>query len=67
MHEALRAALDEIIGLFVDDWAIALLTLAWIGLFALPGVRAHAALAAVTLLAGLAALTLVFVARKARR
>lgn len=63
----LRAALAEIVGLFVDDWAFAGLTVAWIALFALPPIRAHVGPAAVTLWAGLAVLTLVFVARKARR
>ena len=63
----LRNILSEIIGLLVDDWAFALLILAWVALFALPGVRAHAALAGPALFLGLAVLTLVFVARKARR
>jgi len=63
----LRNILSELIGLFVDDWAFALLVLVWVGLFALPGVRAHVPLAGPLLFLGLAALTLVFVARKARR
>ena len=63
----LRTALAEIVGLFVDDWAFAGLALAWVALFALPGIRAHAALAGPALFLGLAVLTLVFVARKARR
>ena len=63
----LRSALAEIVGLFVDDWAFAGLALAWVALFALPGVRAHTALAGPALFGGLAVLTLVFVARKARR
>jgi len=62
----LRNALAEIVGLFVDDWAFAGLALAWIAVFALPGVRAHAAQAGPALFLGLAVLTLVFVARKAR-
>jgi hypothetical protein len=57
----------ELIGLFVDDWAFAGLALAWVALFALPGVRAQAALAGPALFLGLAVLTLVFVVRKARR
>lgn len=63
----LRAAVAEIVGLFVDDWAFALLTVAWIAVFALPPVRAQAALAALVLWGGLAVLTLVFVLRKARK
>ncbi len=63
----MKNILAELIGLFVDDWAFALLVLAWIGLFALPGVRAHLPLAGLILFLGFAALTLVFVARKARR
>ena len=63
----LRSIVAEIVGLFVDDWAFAGLILAWVALFALPGVRAHAALAGPVLFLGLAVLTLVFVARKARR
>ena len=63
----LRNALAEIVGLFVDDWAFAGLALAWIAVFALPGVRTHAAQAGPALFLGLAVLTLVFVARKARR
>ena len=63
----LRNALAEIVGLFVDDWAFAGLALAWVAVFALPGVRAHPAQAGPALFLGLAVLTLVFVARKARR
>lgn len=63
----LRNILSELIGLLVDDWAFALLILAWVALFALPPIRAHAALAGPALFLGLAVLTLVFVARKARR
>ena len=63
----LRAALAEIVGLFVDDWAFAGLTLAWVALFALPVLRANAALAGPALFLGLAVLTLIFVVRKARR
>jgi hypothetical protein len=63
----LRNIMSELIGLLVDDWAFALLILAWVGLFALPGVRAHAVFAGPLLFLGLAVLTLVFVARKARR
>jgi len=63
----LRNILSEIVGLFVDDWAFAALALAWVALFALPGVRAHVSLAGPILFLGLALLTLVFVARKSRR
>lgn len=63
----LRAAWGELIGLFVDDWAFALLVLLWAAVFALPPVRAHAAWAAPALFGGLAALTLAFVVRHARR
>ena len=63
----LRTFWEELIGLFVDDWLVALVTLAWIGLFALPGVRARPETAALALWGGLAVLTLFFVARKARR
>ena len=63
----LQTIVSEIIGLFVDDWAFAALALAWVALFALPGVRAHAAFAGPVLFLGLALLTLVFVARKSRR
>ena len=65
--KVLRAVLAEIVGLFVDDWAFALLTVAWIALFAVPAIRAQASVAAVVLWGGLAVLTLVFVARKAKR
>ncbi len=63
----LRTILSELIGLFVDDWAFALLILAWVGLFAVPGVRAHLPYAGPALFLGLAVLTLAFVARKARQ
>ncbi len=58
----LRAIGTELLGLFVDDWAFALLVLAWIGLFRLLGPHR---LSAPLLFAGLAALTLAFVVRKA--
>lgn len=63
----LRNIVSELIGLFVDDWAFALLILVWIGLFALPAVRSHIPQTGLALFLGLAILTLVFVARKARR
>lgn len=63
----LRNILSEIAGLFVDDWAFALLLLLWVGMFALPGVRHWLPLPGPLLFLGLAALTLAFVARKASR
>ena len=63
----LRTIASEFIGLFVDDWAFALLILAWVGLFAIPSVRAHLPYSGPALFGGLAVLTLVFVARKARQ
>lgn len=61
----LRAIFSELVGLFVDDWAFALLVLLWVGLFALPGIHASS-FAAPVLFAGLAVLTLVFLVRKAK-
>ena len=63
----LRTIFTELVGLFVDDWAFALLIVVWVGLFALPGIRAHLPFAGPVLFLGLAVLTLVFVARKARQ
>ncbi len=63
----LQNILAELVGLFVDDWAFALLVLAWAGLFALPRLRQALPLTGIFFFLGLAALTLVFVARKARR
>ncbi len=65
--KVLRTILEELIGLFVDDWAFAGLTLLWVGLFALPFSRTLGVWAGPGLFAGLAALVLVFVVRKARR
>lgn len=62
----LRTIMAELIGLFIDDWAFALLILVWVGLFAVPGIRAHLPYAGPALFVGLAVLTLVFVARKAK-
>ncbi len=64
--KVLRNILAELIGLLVDDWLFALLILLWVGVFALPGVRHALPLAGPLLFGGLAALTLIFVARKAR-
>lgn len=62
----IRTIIAEMVGLFVDDWAFAVLTLLWIALFAGP-LRTLGAAAGPTLFAGLAGLTLLFVVRKVRR
>ena len=62
----LRNILAELVGLIVDDWLFALLVLLLVGLFAVPGVRQLVPLSGPLLFGGLAVLTLVFVARKAR-
>ena len=62
----LRAIGSELLGLFVDDWAFALLLIAWVVLFALLGPHQSPVFAAI-FFAGIALLTLVFVRRKARR
>jgi len=62
----LRTAAREIIGLFVDDWAFALLLVAWVALFAALGQRLPASWEGTVFFAGLAILTLVFAVRKAR-
>lgn len=61
----LRAALAELLGLFVDDWAFALCLAAWVGVIALVRHRLPSDIPAPLLFAGLAALTLVFVVRRA--
>ena len=65
----LRGIGSELLGLFVDDWAFALLIVAWVAAFGLFGPRLppHSPLPAVVFLAGLAALTLAFVVRRARQ
>ena len=65
--KVLRTILEEIIGLLVDDWAFAGLMLLWVAVFALALHRALGIWAGPVLFAGLAAIVLVFVARKARR
>ncbi len=62
----LRNILAELVGLIIDDWLFALLALLLVGLFALPGVRRSVPLSGPLLFGGLALLTLIFVARKAR-
>ena len=63
----LRSAVSEIVGLFVDDWAFALLLVAWVGLTAALAPHLPPPLTGPLLFCGLAALTLVFVVRQARR
>ena len=63
----LRSAVSEVVGLFVDDWAFALLLVVWVGLIAAFAPRLPPTLAAPLFWLGLAALTLVFVVRQARR
>lgn len=63
----LRNILAELVGLIIDDWLFALLVLLLVGLFALPGARHALPLSGLLLFGGLALLTLVFVAHKARR
>jgi len=64
----LRTALDELLGLFVDDWLFATLTVAWIGILALMARsnRLTPSLTAALLFGGIAGLLLVFVVRKSR-
>ncbi len=63
----IRTIFAELLGLFVDDWAFALLLLLWVGLFLMPLRRVLGMGAGPALFVGLAALTLAFVVRKARR
>ena len=66
--KAIQAIWAELIGLFVDDWAFAGLTLLWVGVFALPPVqRALGVWAGPALFIGLASLALGFVVRAAAR
>ena len=60
---------SELLGLFVDDWAFALLVIAWVILFALlgPHLPPHSPVPAAVFFGGLAALTLTFAWRKARQ
>ena len=55
----LRNILAELVGLLIDDWLFALLVLLLVALFALPP-------SGPLLFGGLAVLTLIFVAYKAR-
>ncbi len=63
----LRTVWAELIGLFVDDWAFALLTLLWVGLFATPLRALLGAWAGPAFFAGPAALILAFTVRRAGR
>lgn len=63
--KVLRGIFDEIIGLFVDDWAFALLLLAWVGVFYALA-RSGRPPSGLIFFAGLAVLTLAFVVRRAR-
>lgn len=63
----LRTAARELLGLFVDDWAFALLIAAWVALFAVLGHRLPGAWEGVVFFAGLAALVVVSAVRAARR
>jgi len=62
----LRTMARELLGLFVDDWAFALLLVVWVAAFALLGHILPGALEGALFFAGLAILTLVFVMRKAK-
>ena len=62
----LRSAVAEIVGLFVDDWAFALLVVVWVGLATAFVPRLPTGVAALLLFLGFAALTIVFVLRRAR-
>ncbi len=64
--KVIRTIVDELVGLFVDDWVFALLVLLWVGLFALPFRSVLGAWAGLGLFMGLAALALVFVVRRVR-
>jgi hypothetical protein len=63
----LRTVLAELVGLFVDDWAFALLLILWVGLAAVFGPRLPSSVAAPLLFLGLAVLTLTFAVRQAQR
>ncbi len=61
----LRSILREMLGLFVDDWAFALLLVGWVTLFAVLGHRLPPSWEGIIFFAGLALLTLAFAVRKA--
>ncbi len=67
MTTVLRTIARELLGLFVDDWAFALLLVAWVALFATLGRLLPGAWEGVLFFAGLAVLTLAFIVRAASR
>ena len=62
-----RIIFAELLGLFVNDWAFALLILLWVGLFASSLQTVFGAWAGPALFGGLAASVLIFVVRRAKR
>ena len=64
---AVKAIFAELLGLFVDDWAFALLVLLWAGVFASPSRTLLGVWAGPAFFAGLGSIVLVFVVRRARR
>ncbi len=65
--KVLRGIVTELVGLFVDDWTFALGIVVWLALTAFAGPRLPQTLAAPVFFCGLAALTLIFVMRKAKK
>ena len=63
----LGAIFTELLGLFVDDWAFALLVLLWVGLIAAVGRPILGRGTGPALFLGLALLALIFVIRRAKR
>lgn len=63
----LRNAIAEIIGLFVDDWLFAILLIIWVALTASAAHHLSPRLVGPVFFLGLAALTLTFAVRQARR
>ena len=63
----LRTMFAELLGLFVDDWAFALFILLWVAVFASPLRTVFGVWAGPALFAGLAAVVLIFVVRRAKR
>lgn len=63
----LRNAISEIIGLFVDDWLFAILLVVWVILAALASPHLSPRIVGPLFFLGLAALTLAFAVRQARR
>ena len=65
--KVLRTIFAEMLGLFVDDWVFALLILLWVAGFASPLRTVFGRWAGPALFAGLAAVALIFVVRRAKR